>query len=253
MISLYGLKVHRSFYLRGAWLAGLGGAGYSLYLTQSRGGFLALAASLVTWGWLRFGKRKGLLASAVALFGLLVIFGGRQTTFNLYQGTAKGRIQLWADSLALFLKNPLFGAGKDLVEQVAGQVTHNAFLQSFAELGVFGGTLFVGAWYLGLKGLYSWRPAGLEPRDLDLGELRLCLLPALVGYAVGLLSLSFIYVSPTYLVLGLATAFIVLGEQAGGWQGDRLQVKLLFRLVILSAVVLVAIYFFTRFTVDWGV
>jgi hypothetical protein len=111
--------------------------GYAFALTRSRGGFLALAAGLVTMIVAKLGWRNSIPVTAIALPVLLVLFAGRQTSINLSDknDTAQGRMGIWRDGMMLLKGSPLFGIGYgEFVEEV-GHVAHNSFVHCFVEQG----------------------------------------------------------------------------------------------------------------------
>ena len=131
--------------------------GYALMLTHSRGGFLAMMAGLVTLVHLKFGVKKTIMLGMVFLPALLFVFAGRMTSISADEGTGQTRIQLWSDGLFIFQQSPLFGIGMENYRQFSSHVAHNSFIHCYTELGLIGGTLFLGAFYYAVKGLFTLR------------------------------------------------------------------------------------------------
>ena len=90
------------------------------------------------------------------------------------------------------------------VEKI-GFVSHNSFLQGYTELGFVGGTLFISIFLTAIVGLLPNRARSLDDNPQEF-RLRGAIFVVLIGYTVGILSLSRQFVAPTYLVLGLAVA-----------------------------------------------
>jgi putative inorganic carbon (hco3(-)) transporter len=183
--------------------------GYAFFLTRSRGGFLSLIGAGFALLMYRYGWRRALWISVALLPVLLLLFGGRQTNIDLENGddTAQGRIHLWRDSLVLFHRSPLFGIGPGQLAEANGLVAHNSYVQAFGELGMVGGILFIGALYVPFSDLARLgglihKPIGLK-RDAWTG----CLLAILVGYVIGMYSLTRVYEVSTYAIIGLIVAF----------------------------------------------
>jgi O-antigen ligase len=182
---------------------------YAFYLTRSRGGFLSLMAASGTYVLCRYPWRRSVLILVVAMPLAFVLFGGRQTDIDLgdENDTAQGRIHLWRDSLVEFHQSPIFGIGSNQLVELNDLVAHNSYVQSFAELGVVGGTLFVGVLCILFSDLgrlcRSVRP--IESKN-SYGWTG-CVLAILAGYAVGLFSLTRVYETSTYAILGVAAAF----------------------------------------------
>ena len=228
-ICLYQIVERRRFY----WALPLAFFGHAMTLTHSRGGFLGLLAALVVLMLARFGK-KALPLGLLVLPLVFVFFAGRQTSLSLSAGTGQTRVQLWDDGLRMFLHQPLFGIGSHRYDEYMGHVAHNSFIHSYVELGMFGGTVFLSAFYLAF-----WTPWRIGGRDVPtlsttLSRLRPYVMAIVAGYAGGLMSLSCPYTIPTYTVLGTAAVFVVLAEREFNVPVARLNGKLGKRLVLLS-------------------
>jgi hypothetical protein len=249
---VHGLEDRRWGFWRFFWIAPLGLFGYAMTLTQSRGGFLGLLAAVVVFIWIRFGWRKGLPIATLALPVMFFLFAGRQTELDVGEGTAQDRIQLWSEGLTLFRRAPVFGIGcGNFVEEI-GQVAHNSFLHSFAELGFFGGTMFLGAFALAFRVLQRIGPSMTRASDADLLRLRPYLMAIVAGYAAGMMSLSRTYVVPTYLILGLAAAYIEIARGQAALNLPKVSTRLTARLVMLGGGFLIGTYAFVRLFVHWG-
>ena len=186
---------------------------YTIALTRSRTGFLSLLSAIGTLLLARYGRGRALLAAVVLLPLIFVVFAGRQTQLDLSDpgDTFQTRLDCWSESLELFKSSPVFGVGQGQQEELRSHVAHNSFMQSFAELGFVGGACFLGAFLLVICAVYQTNIAQAESR---LARLQPMVLATLVSYAVGLLALSRGYTGSTYLILGLAAAYINLTPRA---------------------------------------
>ncbi len=210
LLSLYWLSDARLGFLRFLWVGPLVVFGYAMAMTYSRGGFIALMVGLMVLFQSRFGWRRSLLLGAVALPALLVLFGGRTTDLSAAQkGTGQQRLQIWSDALMTMRTAPAFGIGMGEFGKGADEfAAHNSYIHCFTELGLFGGTLFLGAFYLAFRQVRALcRRPDLVP-DGELRRLGPFLLAVLAAYAASMLSLSRQFVPPTYTYLGLATAYV---------------------------------------------
>ena len=215
--------------------------GHAMTLTHSRGGLIAMMVALTTILFARFGK-KALPLGLVVFPMVLAAFGGRQTEISLNGGTGQSRIQLWAAGLALFIKKPFFGVGSDTYAEHIGHVAHNSFIHGFTELGFFGGTLFLGAFYLAFWPIVRLGGSEVPPLEPRLQKLRPYILGIVAGYAAGLFSLSCNYTIPTYTVIGLAAVYTKLAEDDLGVPVARLDLPILKRLAIFGLLFLVAAF-----------
>jgi putative inorganic carbon (HCO3(-)) transporter len=199
-----------SLWARAAWLAPIALFGYAIMLTQSRGGLLGLGAGLFTLAFVRLGPKRGIPLGIVGMAALLAVFGGRQTDFSMSEeDTLQGRLQLWSEGLVMLWPNLATGIGAGEFQDRVGLVTHNSFVQVYVETGLLGGTLFAGAFFLAAAGVYRLtRHVGYWAHDPEFTGLRPFVLAMVVGYAAGAFSVSRDYVVQTYMILGLAVAYI---------------------------------------------
>jgi O-antigen ligase len=241
---------------------------FAFALTSSRGGFLCLLAGVLAALYAHLGWRKMLAVSAVGVPAVLVLFAGRMTSLSATEGTGQTRIQIWSDGLQLVRESPIFGVGMEQFAEHAYKVAHNSFLHCYAELGVFGGTLFLGLFYFAVVMLYRLGRAApgvvtascpddriqalpegagaagvLEPLLLRMQPF---LMGVVVSYIVGMLSLSRSYVVPTYLVLGLVTAYTNLCTAPAAAPVLRVEPRVAQRLAFASALCLAAFYVVVR-------
>jgi O-antigen ligase len=253
-ISGLGLTTPRWRVYWPVWLTALVGCGYALYLTRSRGGFIAMLAGLLIAFHARFGWFKSALLSVVVLPAIFMLFAGRATELSTGASTAQSRLQLWSEALELFRSAPLFGIGEGEYVEVSEDhmVAHNSYLHAFAELGFFGGTIFLGGFYyafwmlqrLGNQRLYFVNP--------EVKALRPFMVTLVGGYAAGLLSLSRIMVVPTYMILALGGAYLQMAYTYPPLTKTRFSAKLVLRLVLVSVVFLLLMYLYVRSNVRWG-
>ena len=185
---------------------------YALYLTHSRGGMVSAMAALLIFLCARIGIRNSVAIVCVLLPLLMLAPWGRATKVDLEnpEDTFQTRLDLWSESFDAFRSAPLAGIGQDRLVEEIGRVTHNSYLQAYAEMGLLGGTAFLGAFYLVLRGL--WFAA---PGESDLARMRPYMLALMASYAAGLLSLSRCYHAPTQLMIAIATAYLVLSSRSG--------------------------------------
>lgn len=230
--------------------------GYGIYLTKSRGGFLAMLAGMAAFSWARFGWKKTLALGALGLPLLLVVYGGRQTQISTSTGTAQTRVQLWSDWMMKFRYSPFVGEGMSFEDPEKAKekigprplehLAHNSYLQGFADLGFLGGAAFLGAFWLGWTTLRDHNADRTRILDPEMCRLQPYLFGAFTAYAVGLLSLSLNYVVPTYLFLGLAAAFPRLAPSWPPVPPRRAGVALAMLIGALSVGYLAALYVFVR-------
>jgi hypothetical protein len=253
-ISAYGIGDRRQSVMRWLWAGPLLLFGYALMLTHSRGGFLSLMVGVLALCQARFGGMKAIVAGGLGLAGLLVVFGGRQTDIKLGSGTSQSRIQLWSNGLQEFKNAPLFGIGEGRYTELAGSghVAHNSFIHAYTELGLLGGTLFMGLFYFAAWNMHRLRAYCGWMADPEVARMHQYMFAILVAYCMGMLSLSRCYVVPTYQTLGLAAVYLRLGEHCSPFRMPRVGPALVGRLTMVSLVWLVVMYVFVKVAVRWA-
>lgn len=232
---------------------------YAVMLTGSRGGFLAFAGGLGALSFMKFGWKKTALLGAVGVPVLLVLFAGRQTELSTGTNTAQTRIELWREWLTVFKENALVGNGMSLRKEDDGapkridlgkkHIAHNSYLQGFADLGLVGGCLFVGAFFVAGWSLYRLNDQQSLILDINLKAVQPFMTACVAAYMVGMISLSITYTIPTYLMLALSVAYTRMGQQAALVTPPplRLDLPLLGRMVAAGIFTLFSIYVFVRF------
>lgn len=226
---------------------------YALTLTHSRGGLLALVAGMLAMFKARHGGTRAILLMFILLPGLGIVFAGRQTQFGFDnpEDTGHYRLRLWSEALMAFRESPLFGIGPGEFESYAGQVAHNSYLEAFAELGFLGGAFFLGAiayslWILNRLGAHK-----LTLQNRELHRYQPLLLSIFAVLAVGMLSLSRTFNPPTYLLLGMVTAYFRLSAGSSNRLIPSISARLGLRLFLLCLFFLFAVYVSILFLVRW--
>ena len=188
-----------------------------LLCTKSRGGLLAAGGAVVAIAICQYGRKMAVVIGLMFM-GVLPLIGGRQSGIGLGEGgTGHERITLWRDGLAA-LRSPslFFGIGQGMFGDWMGLVAHNSFVHTYVELGLFGGTLFLGCFFFPALSLCRLRNLRNELQHPEMTRLYPFVVAMLVGWTLGLQSLSRAYAVSTYLMLGTQVAYVNLA-------GDRLE------------------------------
>ncbi|MDB5349294.1 MAG: hypothetical protein JWN86_541 [Planctomycetota bacterium] len=252
VISLFRFNQPDLGLLRFVWVGPLVLFGYALSLTHSRGGFLGLLAGVTTLLWARFGIKKMIPLAALALPIIFVLFAGRQTKLSASEDTGQDRVQLWSRGLELFRESPVFGIGSGRYADEAGLVAHNTYINTFTELGILGGSFFLGACYFAFHSIHGLGQFRDHVPDTELRRLRPYLLAMLATYGAGMISLSRGYVIPTYMMLGLSTAYLQVVGSVSDLIPPRLDAPFLRRLLLVNVGFLVGLYAFIRIFARFG-
>jgi hypothetical protein len=236
------------------WLAALVVFGYALTQTYSRGGFIAFLTGLLVFLWSRFGAGKSFLITALLLPIVVVLFAGRQTSFDFEnkEDTSQYRIRLWSDGLVLMRESPLFGIGMGMYAERAEAVAHNSFVQAYTELGLVGGAFFLGAFVFALARLR--RPGSVKARSLSPGlrRLRPYLLAMVASLAAGLMSLSRNYSPAIYTLFGVVTVYLNLTASSVPALVPRVNQRLILRFLLVGVIFLPVMYVFVTVFARWN-
>lgn len=227
---------------------------HGIQLTDSRGGFLALVVGVTTYMWVRWGG-KGLKYCLLLLpIAIAFIATDRMTEIDaIQQGTGQNRLQFWSMGLSIFFRNPLFGIGAGEYVTHVGKACHNTFIQSYSELGILGGTLFLSLFYLGTR--VSFRVAHYHVNknpDGSVVDATLFLVPAIfMGFMTSSLTLNNLYSSHTYLVLALASVLLSNKGLPINAKDDLLGGKLFLHLAAVSSGFILLTYMLCQLMVQW--
>jgi tetratricopeptide (TPR) repeat protein/O-antigen ligase len=217
------------------WL--IAAAGVEL-LSLSRGGFLALGASLPVLllgaiqspGFLRWWARVPAGTVRIAILAILlaaivvVVAAGFMMTTRLAEHAAGDavRVDLWRSALAMFRDRPLTGVGfaafgpqlrlyrNPLAAADHVSTTHNLYLHTGAELGLLG--LLAGAWLLLTLVWTWWRRWRAEARGSAAWWRALGIGAALAGLAAQMLVETF--VEPAVLLPAAFFAALILADES---------------------------------------
>jgi O-antigen ligase len=251
VISLFGFGDRQLGISRFTWLVPAAILLVTIALTKSRGGAMALGAAVATLSYFRFGVWKtGIIVSLfIPLIG--VMLAGRKSSFE--GGTGESRVEIWSEALQLLRQSPIFGIGSGNLAEEIKIVAHNSFVHCYAELGLVGGGLFLGAFWFAAMSLRKLGDAQWtvfqHDTDPSFRRLRPTLLAVLIGFIVSMLSLSRAYIVPTYLVLGLSNVYCLEARQRGIPLNISLTPRRLAELLPLSLGFLAALYLFIKLTV----
>jgi putative inorganic carbon (hco3(-)) transporter len=253
MICLYRILTPGAGPKRFLWLAPLVPFFVAFVETKSRGGFIALMVALNVLVVSRLGVRKALPFWLLGAPLVLVLFGGRMTQIEVDGGTGQHRIQLWREALGLLREYPLLGVGQGMLPEYTRLVAHNSYVHAFAELGLLGGGCFVSLVYLAIAQLRRLKASEEAIEDPEMRRLRPYLLGIVCGFCAGILSLSRVYIVPTYMVFGLAAAFlnqVKVPREAPSpvWQFNS---SLFMRLAGISVAALLVLEVGSRLMVRW--
>lgn len=237
-LSFYLFKTSRRFLVKFFYLL-VGAAQIScLFLTGSRGGFLALIFGLVLFSSYKlyfclWPKRKKFLVFSGAFLAVIFILAGFNyisqgralKSINFREGSVAARINLYQAATQAIAQRPLFGYGLENSSEVfikyynaqwglfgdVGQSAdraHNLVLDTLLSLGIYGALLYLGLYYF--IGQLVWQ--NLNNKKLDLTAV---LALGILMYLFSLLFSFSIVAGEVYLWLFFALLLIVNASQRG--------------------------------------
>lgn len=210
IIAAYFLFDRRLGPARWLWLLSLAVTGAAYYYTYSRGGLLALGFAGMVWLATRYGGKVAIALGVMGAAAAPVVLS-RHASISISSDTGQDRIQAWSDGLVLLKSSRLFfGIGEGEYGNAVGLVAHNSYIHSFVELGFFGGALFFGCFFFPAYAIYRMKRTGMRIPHPELARLFPYIAAILAGWCMGMASLSRCYVPPTYLVAGIAAAYLNL-------------------------------------------
>ncbi|HVG34519.1 MAG TPA: O-antigen ligase family protein [Pyrinomonadaceae bacterium] len=196
-----------------------------MVFTFSRGGFLGFIAIVAVLGW-KFGRRNR-LAVMLLLFVFAIAFAalvpGHYPTriLSIFDhsldpvGSAGARTALLLRSIYVTLTHPLLGVGLGNfpIVSISGKVTHNAYTQIGAEVGIPALIVYVLMMLYALKRLAGIeRETQTERRDNRFHSLSIALQASLIGYMVSSFFISVGFGWYVYYLVGYAVCLRRLYE-----------------------------------------
>jgi putative inorganic carbon (HCO3(-)) transporter len=199
---------------------------YTIFLTGSRGGFIALVvtAAAFLWEFAVRGRRRYLLVLAGGAGAILWLssngmlanrlngtFNSQEDVASAYD-SAQARQDLFWRSVAVTKQHPFFGVGPGNFEELSGSwhVTHNSYTQMSSEGGMPALILYALILWFGFKNVRATKRCGRVQRELVIlaGGLQ----AGLAGYVVGSVFASTAYQFFPYLLVSYTTALFSIAK-----------------------------------------
>jgi putative inorganic carbon (hco3(-)) transporter len=168
-LTLYVALVGRFWLLRMAAYASIGVILYGVFLCNSRGSLLGIAAMLFAYAVRRFGWLRSTVVAPMLLVPLLLLAPSRVSEMSADEASAAGRWDAWFEGFEMLRSRPLFGVGKGLFTDHNGLTAHNSFVLSFAETGLVGYFFWFSILALTVLMLMRLMPV-IEPGTLPVGN-----------------------------------------------------------------------------------
>jgi O-antigen ligase len=177
---------------------------YSLYLTNSRGGYMALAGTIMFYFLRRFkNKIIGIPIGVVLVLTLFILGPSRLSMMSASEESASGRIDAWYQGVQMLKSSPLFGVGYGMFTADYPRTAHNSYVLVAAEEGLVGLFFWIALIYSCFKGLDI-----LKKKKPKLINYSAGIEASLFGFLSASFFLSRSYQAILYVMLALASSFI---------------------------------------------
>lgn len=201
---------------------------YAVFLTGSRGGFVALVITTAAFMWeFAIGDRRHYLLGLTLLAGVILwqfssgmLVGRLKGTLDAKENSggaydsAQIRRDLFWRSVELSIRHPVFGVGPGNFQQFAGNwyVTHNSFTQMSAEGGIPAFVVYLSILWYGFENLKKTKR--LSGRQAESRLWARALQVSLIGYCVGSTFLSAAFEYFPYILLAYTTVLFSVTRNA---------------------------------------
>ena len=183
---------------------------YCIYLTNSRGGWLALAVMALVFCLIYLRKKfLGIVLGILAVPVVFMLGPSRVGSVTSTGGAVEGRLLAWGYGNRMLKRFPLFGVGRGRFAIFAGEniSPHNSFVQCWAETGLFGYFFWVGLIWATLQDGWAFITSKADgPEARRLKELSRAGIAALVGYMSAAFFLTRTFHHCPYILFGLFAA-----------------------------------------------
>lgn len=221
---LFAAVLPMTFYLSGRggflgrifWLAAAALLLYGVFLTNSRGAFLAVLVIGGAYIWYRRGMVTAAVLGSVGLV-VMQLLSSRMQELDADESSAAGRVDAWYEGLHMFLSHPLFGVGAGNFTEYNYLTAHNSFVLVLAEIGFFGfitWLAFVGYGFWMMVQILRMAPPPVSDGEAGGWAEERTLALTLLLSQLGLFSAAF-FLSRSYMVVLYLVIAVVVGYYVG--------------------------------------
>jgi O-antigen ligase len=215
---------------------------YGVYLTASRGGFLALVVvAIMTVIFRRTDKPINigpvrLLVAGVTAVLLLSAAPARMDKLNDDAHSSAGRIDSWQEGLEMMKATRMMGVGYGQWQEHHYLLAHNSIVQTLGEMGLAGLFAWLAVLYSSTRAFLAVRVPEREPRDRSVATAALV---AMIGFTSCSYFITTTQFDLLYIFAGLSVAF-------SGDNPPRLSLRDLCLVGVVAVLLLVSVYVTVR-------
>jgi O-antigen ligase len=196
--------------------------------TSSRGAMLGLCAVAMVFALRRFRMIPALTFGALAVSAVMLLGGTRAQAMTSQENSAQSRIEAWGQGLMMLKSKPVFGVGYGRFTEFHRKVAHNSFVQTAAELGLFGALIFIAMYDTLFRILNRGRQGAVALAQTLSPSWMNAMIAAGAGMLVCGFFLSRQYVAVPFIMLAMAGSIDGIVPKASGgtmppvlWSGMR--------------------------------
>lgn len=224
---------------------------YALFLTNSRGGMLALGAVLFSYVFI-YMKRKGKMVSGIVisliLIGAVLAFGpSRMGDISPEDESAHGRIDAWYSGIQMLKSSPIFGVGYNMFTEHHFRTAHNSIILCVAETGLFGYLIWVALFYFSFRSLIIVAKAKGVSDGVIANAISLQV--ALIGFLAAAFFLSRTYNPLPYMLIAFSVVVSNIEARDKLFSINDLTSIDFRNIILIGFITLVCTYAFVRFTI----
>ncbi len=240
------IALERTLHEKNIWLRllalwSLGASGFSVVLTYSRGGFLALIVALIAFMYVYRPKVYHVPLIILALIAVFVVapknyverifslqeFFSTPGSLRTEDMALRGRASANITAYEMIRSNPLFGVGLNNYENSFGQYSrlsglametetaaHNLYLEVAAETGLVGLTVFMAMVIVSARTILQARKRFLAAGQADMVDLITGFGSGFFAYMFAAIFIHGAYPRYFYLLIGIALALDLVSRQA---------------------------------------
>lgn len=211
---------------------------YGIYLTNSRGGFIAFVSVISFYILSKFkNKKKAIIVGLLSVLIFISLPKPSRMVGIKGEKSAHERTWFWEQGINLFREKPVLGIGRGQFHVVA----HNNFVQNLTETGLVGAFIYVSLMYLSFKGLFIAYRTFVTKEDFKMVSLIRALFISLIGFNVATLFVNMEH-NPLFIWLGLCALTFNIARQEIKNISLRFSIKDAIAVFFIVVVVTIGIY-----------
>jgi len=250
-IAMYFLVNTKSFMIRMLSLGIMAALFVGIYWTGSRGSLVGSLAVIAAYIFVRFGRVKFMILTALSLPIVGVALASFRT-IGLEDKSVQDRLTAWYEGIQMVKYRPLFGFGKDRFLEYHSKVAHNSFVTVMSELGAIGYTLWMT--FILLIFVMAYRIAKLPAIEGPKGDalrqeqsLNIYLSIAMIGYCSTAFFISRSYILYFYVFAAFVAASYMRVQKSYPQFDLKITAATVARVAVCSAGSLIVLYLIIRF------